>query len=161
MGSQGKLIDMVFRRVDGAFVLGVIEFANSQWANSVLFPLVKVPINFLLFKAGQATNTMTCSSGTTFNVGGSSATTSNLECTNTITGDYQATGSSCGNGAGSLIHLGFNTLTYGFTTYIQSCYDMVSGSVRYTRHPLPGQAIDCKYYVMHFCNIVYNASKCK
>lgn len=67
-----------------------------------------------------------------------------LECQNTITGDFQVTDISCGNGVGSLILLGFST-TLGFTTYIESCYDMITGSVRYTKHPLPGAAISCKF----------------
>lgn len=59
-------------------------------------------------------------------------------------GDYQRTRLVCGNGAGSLINLGFST-TPGFTPYIESCYDMNTGSVRYTRHKLPGAAINCNY----------------
>lgn len=92
----------------------------------------------------QQTNSITCSSATTFTVAGGSHSTSNLQCNSQITGDYVATGTRCGNGYGSLINLGFST-TLGFTTYIASCYDMVTGSVRYTKHPLPGAAIDCEY----------------
>lgn len=89
---------------------------------------------------------MACVSGTTFTVGGVSATTGSLTCKNTITGDYQNTGRSCGHD-GTLINLGFNTgATHGFTTYIESCYSMVTGSLRYTRHIIPGQAIARKWF---------------
>ncbi|XP_055701132.1 uncharacterized protein LOC129800628 [Phlebotomus papatasi] len=97
--------------------------------------------NSLTFN-GQRTSTKTCVSGTNFNIGGSSVTSSNLACTNTITGDYSITGANCGND-GTIINIGFNTYdSPGFVTYIQSCYSMSTGSVRYTRHVIPGRAIN-------------------
>ncbi|XP_059620187.1 uncharacterized protein LOC132264119 [Phlebotomus argentipes] len=97
--------------------------------------------NTLTFN-GQRTSSKTCISGTNFNVGGSTASSSQLACANTITGDITNTGSNCGND-GTILNIGFNTFdTPGFVTYIQSCYSLSTGSVRYTRHVLPGRAIN-------------------
>ncbi|GAB0091767.1 DNA/RNA non-specific endonuclease [Sergentomyia squamirostris] len=97
--------------------------------------------NTLTFN-GQRTSTKTCVSGTTFNIGGSTTTSSQLACTNTITGDTTNTGSNCAND-GTILNIGFNTYdTPGFVTYIQSCYSFSTGSTRYTRHILPGRAIN-------------------
>jgi hypothetical protein len=69
-------------------------------------------------------------------------TSSQIEYNNTITGDTVNTGVGC-TGGGTLLNIGFTTPS-GFATYIQSCYNMQSGSLVYTRHVLPGQAIQRK-----------------
>lgn len=91
----------------------------------------------------QVMNTMTCNSGVNFNVGGISANAVDLICKNGINGDTVSTGQACANNLGKLITLGFNLGTSGFVTYIESCYNMNTGSTLYTRHILPGQAINC------------------
>lgn len=68
-----------------------------------------------------------------------------LDCKSTITGDILNTGTVCGNSAGVILNIGFKAGTYGFLPLIQSCYNMKTASVIYTRHIIYGKTIDCKY----------------
>jgi hypothetical protein len=90
----------------------------------------------------MSSGTLTCQSGQSFLLGGVSSVSNQLECKNTITGDTINTGISC-TGGGTILNLGFTTPS-GFATYIQSCYNMQTGSVVYTRHVLPGLALPRK-----------------
>lgn len=97
---------------------------------------------------GMSSGTLTCQSGQTFLLGGTSSASAQLECRNTITGDTTNTGVSC-TGGGTILNLGF-TIPGGFATYIQSCYNMVTGSVVYTRHVLPGRALPREITIIEF-----------
>lgn len=97
----------------------------------------------MCFSDSQVMNTMTCNSGVNFNVGGVSVNAVDLICSSGIYGDTVSSGQACGNNLGQLITLGFNLGTSGFVTYIESCYNMNTGSTLYTRHIIPGQAINC------------------
>ncbi|XP_055590773.1 uncharacterized protein LOC129742854 [Uranotaenia lowii] len=92
-----------------------------------------------------ATNSNTanlgCVSGQNFLVNGIPISSTDLQCSGRITGDLQETGKSCGVG-GSLLNIGFDVQDVGFITYIESCYDKALASVIYTKHVIPGAAID-------------------
>ncbi|XP_055533586.1 uncharacterized protein LOC129723411 [Wyeomyia smithii] len=84
---------------------------------------------------------LTCQSGTTFTIGGTSVDSSSLTCSQRITGQIDITTDSCGNGAGQIRNIGFTTAEGSLVTYIQSCYNVNTASVIYTRHIIPGRAI--------------------
>lgn len=93
---------------------------------------------------------MTCNSGVNFNVGGvSSVNAVDLICKTRIFGDTVSSGPACGNNLGQLITLGFNLGNSGFVTYIESCYNMNTGSTLYTRHIIPGQSINCMKFICY------------
>lgn len=87
---------------------------------------------------------ITCLSGVSFNIDGSTQNSKDLQCQNTMTGQSEITSDSCWLGTGKMQRIGFSTasLSIGFITYIDLCYNWATGSVRYTRHIIPGRAID-------------------
>ncbi|XP_058464821.1 uncharacterized protein LOC131438670 [Malaya genurostris] len=85
---------------------------------------------------------ITCQSGTSFTIGGTSVDSSALTCTQRITGEIDITSNDCANGAGQLRNIGFRTADGQLVTYIQSCYNVNRASVIYTRHIIPGRAIN-------------------
>ncbi|XP_053686107.1 uncharacterized protein LOC128735648 [Sabethes cyaneus] len=91
---------------------------------------------------GVANADLTCQSGTTFTIGGTPVDSSSLTCSQRITGQIDITTTSCGNGAGQLRNIGFTTVEGPLVTYIQSCYNVNTASVIYTRHIIPGRAIN-------------------
>ncbi|XP_058835016.1 uncharacterized protein LOC131692155 [Topomyia yanbarensis] len=91
---------------------------------------------------GVSNADITCQSGTTFTIGGTPVDSSALTCSQRITGEIDITTSSCGNGAGQLRNIGFRTAGGTLVTYIQSCYNVNTASVIYTRHIIPGRAIN-------------------
>lgn len=60
---------------------------------------------------------------------------------NTITGQIEQTQLNCWRDTANLQKIGFQTLN-NFVTYIDVCYSMVTGSVKYTRHEIPGKSIN-------------------
>ncbi|XP_062555014.1 uncharacterized protein LOC134220074 [Armigeres subalbatus] len=91
---------------------------------------------------GVSTASLTCQSGTTFTIGGTSVSSSALTCSQRITGQLTSTTTSCGAGAGQLRDIGFLNPSNQLVTYIQSCYNVNTASVIYTRHIIPGRAIN-------------------
>lgn len=93
---------------------------------------------------GSISSPITCSSGNSFLLDGTTQNSLNLQCENTITGQNEQTTNTCWQDTAIMQRIGFNTnsLAIGFVTYIDVCYSMASGSVRYTRHIIPGRAID-------------------
>ena len=64
-----------------------------------------------------------------------------VQCSGRMTGDALETDESCGV-KGTLLKLGFEVEEVGFLTYIESCYDRSEASVIYTKHVIPGAAIE-------------------
>lgn len=79
-----------------------------------------------------------------FILDGTTQNSINFECANTITGQIEQTASTCWLDTANLQKIGFiiNQITNDFVTYIDVCYSMTTGSVKYTRHIIPGQSID-------------------
>ncbi|XP_055389652.1 uncharacterized protein LOC129618726 [Condylostylus longicornis] len=64
-----------------------------------------------------------------------------LECNSISTGDVRTTNKKC-EANGNILEIGFDTQNDGFVKYIEVCYNLKSASVVYTRHTIPGAAID-------------------
>lgn len=82
-----------------------------------------------------------CVSGMQFKLGGQTKNFTDIKCKEKIKGDVQVTSQTCGNGAGTLLKIGFKGHGNTFVTFIESCYKKSTGSVLYTRHPLHGDAV--------------------
>ncbi|KAL1397666.1 hypothetical protein pipiens_009593 [Culex pipiens pipiens] len=91
---------------------------------------------------GVSTASLTCQAGTTFTIGGTQVDSRALTCTQRITGDLDATTTACAGGAGQFRNIGFRLTDGQLVTYIQSCYNVNTASVIYTRHIIPGRAIN-------------------
>lgn len=64
-----------------------------------------------------------------------------IECSETIFGNIETTTVNCSNGNGVFQNIGFTTNLTGFVPYIQTCYNMNTGSAIYSRHIIPGKSI--------------------
>lgn len=95
----------------------------------------------VLVLTNQPLTKKTCSKGTVFKVAGADAEAKDLKCKQAVAGDFLRTTESCGNHRGILFKLGFNADTSRFVTYIESCMNILTLSVLYTKHVLPGAAI--------------------
>ncbi|XP_058067056.1 uncharacterized protein LOC131216554 [Anopheles bellator] len=82
-----------------------------------------------------------CVSGTKFKLGGKIVDIASVSCSTRSTGQVVKTSLSCA-GSGTLFNIGFRIPSVGFVTYIQSCYNLRTASVIYTRHVIPGAAIN-------------------
>lgn len=94
----------------------------------------------VLDKTSVAIADIECVAGKEFKVNGARKNFKNIICKNKVTGDVQATGLSCGRGAGTQYNLGFKAGNQ-FVTFIESCYVTAHGSVLYTHNPLHGDAV--------------------
>ncbi|XP_055600097.1 uncharacterized protein LOC129749196 [Uranotaenia lowii] len=100
--------------------------------------------NGVLNGFGVSHASITCVSGRTFTIGGTSVLSTALQCSQRPLGELAITSTSCANGLGQIRNLGFTTQQGAFVTYIQSCYNVNTASVIYTRHIIPGRAVDHK-----------------
>ncbi|XP_041785460.1 uncharacterized protein LOC121600685 [Anopheles merus] len=82
-----------------------------------------------------------CVSGRTFTLGASHVNIANIACVSKTTGKHRNSGTSCGSG-GTLLSLGFNVPGLAFITYLETCYNMQTASVLFTRHTIRGSAIN-------------------
>ncbi|XP_058124238.1 uncharacterized protein LOC131265928 [Anopheles coustani] len=97
-----------------------------------------------IVNTGSPTATITCRGGTFFTLNGQNVNIADVKCVDRPTGSVQNTDQDCGGGAGTLLNVGFEVDRVGFVTYIQSCYNMRTASVIYTRHVIAGGAINNK-----------------
>lgn len=109
---------------------------------------------------GVSTASLTCQSGTSFTIGGIPVSSAALTCSQRITGEIQITSTSCGGGAGQLRNIGFLNPSSQLVTYIQSCYNVNTASVIYTRHIIPGRAINRKFGYLVVWSVVFNKFDC-
>uniref|UniRef100_A0A8W7PIU1 DNA/RNA non-specific endonuclease/pyrophosphatase/phosphodiesterase domain-containing protein n=1 Tax=Anopheles coluzzii TaxID=1518534 RepID=A0A8W7PIU1_ANOCL len=102
--------------------------------------MIACPGNRIL-NTGNETAYIRCVSGTTFALGASNVNIANIACGSHTTGTHRNWGTSCGSG-GTLLSLGFDVPGLAFVTYLQSCYNMQTASVLFTRHMIRGSAIN-------------------
>lgn len=81
-------------------------------------------------------------SGRDFLLDGLPIKSSELRCSGRMTGDVIDTEQRCGVN-GTLKKIGFDVKNVGFVTYIETCFNNVSASVIYSKHVIPGSAIEC------------------
>ncbi|EDS26313.1 deoxyribonuclease I [Culex quinquefasciatus] len=85
-----------------------------------------------------------CITGKTFQILGKTYQSTALTCSKPLAGSVDMASAPCAGGAGQTRNIGYSDGT-AFVTYIQSCYNVATASVIYTRHVIPGAAVSCEY----------------
>ena len=116
---------------------------NLTWAYDNSSRIICSGRNNVLTLSGSAENSINCAGGTQFLLDGVGLSDiKSFQCNTGITGDLKDTGEPCDNG-GTMLYLGFNT-SFHFIPYITVCYNMKTASTVWTKHVIPGKAIQCK-----------------